>query len=82
VYLQLLICGYFVVLCYFYCFVCTGVGLLQPDESPAIVAAAVVVVVVLVVVVVVVKEYNGSLVLRLQPHITMTIAISRNVVSP
>ena len=27
-------CSYFVVLCYFYCFVCTSVGLLPPGESP------------------------------------------------
>jgi hypothetical protein len=34
VYLLLLFCSYFVVLCYFYSFVCTSVGLLPPGESP------------------------------------------------
>jgi hypothetical protein len=34
VYLGLLFCSYFVVLCYFYCFVCTSVGLLPQGVSP------------------------------------------------
>jgi hypothetical protein len=34
VYLFLLFCSYFVVLCYFYCFVSTSAGLRPPSENP------------------------------------------------
>ena len=40
VYLPLLFCSYFVVLCYFYYFVCTSVGQLPPGESPTAVSSS------------------------------------------
>jgi hypothetical protein len=38
-----LFCSYFVILCYFYCFVCTSVGLLPPGGNPIAVVVVVVV---------------------------------------
>jgi hypothetical protein len=69
VYLLLLFCSYFVVLCYvvfcyFYYFVCTSVGLLPPAES-----AIVVVVVAVAVAVVVINVHACIIVLFILPDI-------------
>ena len=55
-YLSLLFCSYFVVLCFFLCFVvvlfififvCTSVGLLPPGESPIAIIIIIIIIIVL-----------------------------------
>jgi hypothetical protein len=42
----------FVVLCYFYCFVCTTVGLLSPGESRIAVVVVVIIIIIIIIIII------------------------------